>query len=636
MRPVIEQVALGGSKWALIGAFRSRHEYLLSQWRRAEAKKWYPFSESDDSGDENGASVASEQKTPPSAHATMSSDTDRRPGLSKARAGSTADVSAQSIIDEQTSAMGVTKKPAWQHALQETDREAKARAAQTSAGVTVPKDELATATGPLAHVEVSKAQALAVGALTMVHTQNFDHPHAVVNMLASHARSQPAFQKLLDEVASNIPSRKRLNVILQCIDEYSSTRHVRKVVSHMNTPHQDGDASHATTTANGRSDPQPRTKKEVVDETRVLDHVSGAAGHIVPNQDQLRIFKVHTNNVTKLLEAEKNQQPTDVPAPTPEKVSEAEWPLRFSWSYAKYTDQNGRSSKRSANDSSRHLKATVKYRHHPDCGFNGYPHFHEVPYPLSLLPKATFEALDNGGPDGAACSYCRRPYKPSPHQKKLFLVAQRLSWAAGTFGVKARSKNEEALWAVNYELGIEELVMLASQESVSGGKQSGKNAWFPYQSKAEADLVMEIVESAEVLSEASWEAWKYMADDGLRQASVQKAGKHDDDVLFVSEQPASDRRRSPRKSASVKQEHVLATPPSSAVKGESSQEDSAVCSSTTLVEMYSSLDKIERMAPMGARFLEVYAEKVHAEVCKQCWFEQTIAVDDEVDDAQDE
>ena len=47
----------------------------------------------------------------------------------------------------------------------------------------------------------------------------------------------------------------------------------------------------------------------------------------------------------------------------------------------------------------------------------------------------------------------------------------------------------------------------------------------------------------------------------------------------------------------------------------------------SLVEMYSSLDKIERSSPMASRFLEAYAEKLHAEVCKECWVEENVPHD---------
>lgn len=56
----------------------------------------------------------------------------------------------------------------------------------------------------------------------------------------------------------------------------------------------------------------------------------------------------------------------------------------------------------------------------------------------------------------------------------------------------------------------------------------------------------------------------------------------------------------------------------------------------TLVEFYSSLDKIERTSSMGERFLKAYAEKLHDEVCKQCWLEQTTAEDNDIDDDDDE
>ncbi|KAK5136676.1 hypothetical protein LTR08_002329 [Meristemomyces frigidus] len=86
----------------------------------------------------------------------------------------------------------------------------------------------------------------------------------------------------------------------------------------------------------------------------------------------------------------------------------------------------------------------------------------ETRFPCS--PKATWQATHDDKPDEAVCAYSRRANKLSAQQKKLPLVAERLSWAASTFGVKARSQNEEALWSVDYELGIRELVELSSRE----------------------------------------------------------------------------------------------------------------------------------------------------------------------------
>ena len=52
----------------------------------------------------------------------------------------------------------------------------------------------------------------------------------------------------------------------------------------------------------------------------------------------------------------------------------------------------------------------------------------------------------------------------------------------------------------------------------------------------------------------------------------------------------------------------------------------------TLTEFYSSFDKLERLSPMGARFLEAYAEKLREDVCKDCWFEHKVLSDQELED----
>ncbi len=55
---------------------------------------------------------------------------------------------------------------------------------------------------------------------------------------------------------------------------------------------------------------------------------------------------------------------------------------------------------------------------------------------------------------------CKEPkQKPTPHQQKLFTVAERLSWENGIVPTRDKDANQKQLWEVNFELGIMELVI---------------------------------------------------------------------------------------------------------------------------------------------------------------------------------
>ncbi|KAI7153331.1 hypothetical protein KC349_g8459 [Hortaea werneckii] len=128
-------------------------------------------------------------------------------------------------------------------------------------------------------------------------------------------------------------------------------------------------------------------------------------------------------------------------------------------------------------------------------------------------------------------------------------------------------------------------------------------------------MVMRIVEHAEILTEASSELWSSINQEATRTLNHSSAG-------FFS-RPSSDRQPL-REITDNARPQAPPTPPSSATKGSKAPEPSASISSSSsmsLIEMYSSLDQIERASPMASRFLEAYAEKLHREVCSDCWVE---------------
>ncbi|CZT24970.1 uncharacterized protein RCC_10699 [Ramularia collo-cygni] len=247
--------------------------------------------------------------------------------------------------------------------------------------------------------------------------------------------------------------------------------------------------------------------------------------------------------------------------------------------------------------------------------------FHSVPYPLTLLPKTSWQAFNQGEADGV-CASCGKAREASAHQRKLFLVAERLSWEQGTVGYSSRSQNEEILWACNAELGIFQPADLAVEddEVVIGGRRSKDDVLYPYRSEAEVEFAMRLIATAEVLSEASWTLWKGMVEKMVKMMKTTQAGASLTDSLHPDVVCASP-RRSPRKNGKQAM-HSLLTPPSSNLEGSSvaSKGPSPTLSYDTLQNFYSLLDKIERTSPIGARFLEAYADRLHAETCHGCWF----------------
>lgn len=297
------------------------------------------------------------------------------------------------------------------------------------------------------------------------------------------------------------------------------------------------------------------------------------------------------------------------------------------------------------------------YKNHSKSGVG--KDFHSVPYPLSLLPKKTWEALNNGESDGSVCGKCERPRPSTAHQRKLFLVAERLSWEVGATSSATRNQNEIALWAVNAELDIFEPAV-DDDEVIIGGRKSRSDEWYPFKDKIDADMAMRIVAKAELLSERSWGMWKENVDRALQ--SVQEAdlsgtkeqlvdlddsSSHRSSTTKSLRSPLSDLspnsklRRSPRKNG--KQPDLsttsLPTPPSSGgleQVGEYEDKPRPGCSFKTMSDFYGLLDKIERTSPLGAKFLEAYAERLHGELCKDCWFESNILSNFKDDESESE
>lgn len=292
-------------------------------------------------------------------------------------------------------------------------------------------------------------------------------------------------------------------------------------------------------------------------------------------------------------------------------------------------------------------KPLARYKPHAESGVG--KDFHSVPYPLSLLPKRTWEALNVGDSNAKiVCPQCGKERAATLHQRKLFLVAERLSWEVGATSSKQREDNQIALWAVNAELAIFDPAV-DEDEVVNGGRLSQANEWHPYSSQHEAEVAMSIVEKADMLSEASWQIWLQMVKVKSRESQHDQKTSEMYDTVATSPHSrvlnelspnAYPHRTSPRKRGKEKASYdsPLSTPPSSAaVEGCTTTSEPVKCSYETLQDFYTLLDQIERTSPQGARYLEAYAELLHRDGCRDCWFKQTIVElpDDLLSDEED-
>jgi hypothetical protein len=257
--------------------------------------------------------------------------------------------------------------------------------------------------------------------------------------------------------------------------------------------------------------------------------------------------------------------------------------------------------------------------------------------------------------------------KVTPHTRKLFLVAERLSWQDGITSAHERNLNEELNWAVNFQLGIlDPFVEDAAQ--VLGGKHSQLNTFYPYQNDYEMKLAFRYIFMTEDINETTWALWIGTQLDlqkllgGGDEKSTHKTPKMREDGFRVLENKST-RPKTPEVETidltdspppQSKPTFGMPTPPSSLTKaGESIRGPSTplnhhtegasfarppspppyfdqsrrIASYKTLQDFYGLLDKIERTSYVGAMFLEAYAEKLRDDLCKDCWLKRNINLD---------
>lgn len=124
---------------------------------------------------------------------------------------------------------------------------------------------------------------------------------------------------------------------------------------------------------------------------------------------------------------------------------------------------------------------TIRYPPHAEARL--CQDFHWVHYPLGLMPYDSWHKFHNRNsihsPSPFRSPLCQIPRKSTPHIRKMFLLAERLSWEDQYVTKPEKDQSEELTWGVNYELGILHQTVEDS-EQIPGGKKSQVNKWHPY------------------------------------------------------------------------------------------------------------------------------------------------------------
>lgn len=204
---------------------------------------------------------------------------------------------------------------------------------------------------------------------------------------------------------------------------------------------------------------------------------------------------------------------------------------------------------------------------------------------------------------------------------------------------------------MNAELGT--LVPVIDDEDVvEGGRLSRANDWRHYGSQEEAGAVISLVSKAETSTETSFDVWRQMLvmhRDPVVMPGPVDAG-WEEEVMYYYEAPVETVK------ARVLQLVLYLTSCARACLWCTAHEPTTFPPDTLqtvsrkiyalrsllrrrtdqpaqpLLEFYYSLDKLERMSPMGARFLEAHAERLRDEVCKDCWFGHNVLSDQDLED----
>ncbi|KAF2874645.1 hypothetical protein BDV95DRAFT_566664 [Massariosphaeria phaeospora] len=324
------------------------------------------------------------------------------------------------------------------------------------------------------------------------------------------------------------------------------------------------------------------------------------------------------------------------------------------------------------------FKPAVLHRPHPESKL--CEDFHWVPYPLGLLPYDSWHKLHNrAGTQPLSpfrCPVCKAERSATPHSRKLFLVAERLSWEEGYVSSHDKDRNEELNWEVNYELGILGPCILDA-ELIPGGRMSRNNSWHPYRNEHEMKQALKLIFGSGNITEKNWALWigaqldlqmLLQEPDKIKGASTTPAPSSTKTLGATGNRARTatpemiDLTVSADSTPKARAPYGILIPPSSLVKDEDKstaektpvgpQQVSAIAqgkkavlgtelasqlpyfdkyrqivSYKTLQDFYSLLDQIERTSYVGALFLEAYAEHLRNDTCRDCWFKHNVNLD---------
>jgi hypothetical protein len=216
---------------------------------------------------------------------------------------------------------------------------------------------------------------------------------------------------------------------------------------------------------------------------------------------------------------------------------------------------------------------------------------------------------------------CRSTRKPTPHARKVFLVAERLAWEYRPVPRHEKDENERLTWEVNYELGILD-PFVEDPERFPGGKKSQHNKWHPYQNEFEMKQALNLIFISENLTEASWSLW----------LGMQKMLRN---LVDLPSSSLKERKLGPAASRLLQEtsENRLQPKPAETIDLTKSPNRVMSINYKTLQDFYSLLDQIERTSYVGALFLEAYAERLRDDLCRECWLKHYIQTDTEANKA---
>jgi hypothetical protein len=278
------------------------------------------------------------------------------------------------------------------------------------------------------------------------------------------------------------------------------------------------------------------------------------------------------------------------------------------------------------------------------------------------MPYESWKKLHNGGDlqhlPFVCCAVCGGKREALIHMRKLFLVAERLTWEEGIVSMNEKSLNANLTSKLNHELNIQSPVT-EHEECAPGGKHSKTSKYHPYHNEHEMRLAFKLAFTTDSLTKAAWSLWigtqldieKMLERDetGNTFLSGGTKGQRTGAADTTSHDCAFDEAKSPlglltpplTSREEVQHTRIISKTPASTTAPQrvtgpdqpatdsiaQSRCSKRIVSYRSLQDFYSLLDKIERRSYVGALFLEAYAERLRKDMCKDCWFTHNVRLD---------